>query len=124
MTDPEPQLQNEYQHTFEDDPMMARIGYILYLASLLTGITAVAGLVLALIYRKKSSPWLAAHYRFQIRTFWIGLLYMTIATLLTVIGVGLLLLPLVSVWIIVRSVRGWRELERRREPTPLLNWAW
>ncbi|REC94244.1 DUF4870 family protein [Kushneria indalinina] len=108
----------------DDDPMMVRIGYALYLGSILTGITALAGLVIAYIYRRRSPAWLADHYTFLIRTFWIGLLYMVLATMLSVLGVGVLLFPLITVWLIVRCVRGWRELERQRTPSPLMNWAW
>lgn len=122
MTDRDPVLHD--QPGADDDPMMVRIGYALYLASLLTGITALAGLVIAYIYRGRSSGWLCDHYTFLIRTFWIGLFYMVLATLLSFLGVGVLLFPLITVWIIVRCARGWRELERRRIPSPLMNWAW
>ncbi|RKR04285.1 putative membrane protein [Kushneria sinocarnis] len=106
------------------DPTLARVVYILYLVSLAVGITALAGLIIAWFYRRDAPPWLYAHYRFQIRTFWIGLLWFTLATLLLVVGVGFLLYGLVYAWIIVRCIRGWRELERRRAPEPLLNWWW
>ncbi|GHC29652.1 membrane protein [Kushneria pakistanensis] len=124
MTDRDPVLQDPHSNGLDDDPMMVRIGYALYLASILTGITALAGLVIAYIYRRRSAPWLAAHYTFLIRTFWIGLFYMVLATALSILGIGLLLYPLITVWLIVRCVRGWRELERRGTPTPLMNWAW
>ncbi|ARS51798.1 DUF4870 family protein [Kushneria konosiri] len=122
MTDRDPILHD--QSAADDDPMMVRIGYALYLASIFTGITALAGLVIAYIYRGRSSGWLADHYTFLIRTFWIGLFYMALATILSFLGVGVLLFPLITVWIIVRCARGWRELERRRIPSPLMNWAW
>lgn len=122
MTDRDPIVHEDPAR--DDDPMMVRIGYALYLASLLTGITALAGLVIAYIYRGRSPAWLRDHYTFLIRTFWIGLLYMVLATILSPLGVGLLLYPLITVWLIVRCARGWRELERRRIPTPLMNWAW
>ncbi|ANF58964.1 DUF4870 family protein [Halotalea alkalilenta] len=100
----------------DDNPAMARIIYILYLVSLATGITALVGLVMAYVYGGRASPWITAHYRFQIRTFWIGLGYFIIATLLSLIGVGLLLFPLVYLWIIIRCARGWRDLENRSAP--------
>ncbi|SPJ34345.1 DUF4870 family protein [Kushneria phyllosphaerae] len=122
MTDRDPVLHDH--PTADNDPMMARIGYALYLASILTGITALAGLVIAYIYRRRSSGWLFEHYTFLIRTFWIGLFYMALATVLSFLGIGVLLFPLITVWIIVRCARGWRELERQRIPSPLMNWAW
>ena len=50
----------------------AKLVYILYLVSLLIGITAIVGLIIAYVNRDDAPGWLQTHYRFQIRTFWIG----------------------------------------------------
>jgi uncharacterized membrane protein len=69
--------------------------------------------------RKDAPDWLKAHYTFQIRTFWIGLLYSVISYLTTVMFVGFILLLGVFVWLIVRCVKGMQYLERRQAmPNP------
>jgi len=42
-----------------------------------------------------ADPMLATHYRFQIRTFWIGLLYLVVGTVLSLIIIGWAVLRLV-----------------------------
>ena len=91
--------------------------YILYLASLLTGITALIGLVVAYALRGQAPEWEQSHYQFLIRTFWIGLLYSVIGILLTVILIGFLILLFVAIWLIVRCIQG-LQLAARREPVP------
>jgi uncharacterized membrane protein len=61
-----------------------------------------------------------SHFRWQIRTFWYGLLWVALCLLFVVVtvGIGILIawLPLafVSVWFIYRIVRGWLALADRR----------
>jgi hypothetical protein len=54
---------------------LALIVYILYLVAYFTGITAVIGVIIAHVQIGSADPLLASHYRFQIRTFWIGVVY-------------------------------------------------
>jgi uncharacterized membrane protein len=100
-----------------DKSNLVNIVYILYLASLIFGVTSLIGVVIAYVNRRDGPEWLSSHYDFQIRTFWIGLLYMVIASLLTLIVIGWLLIILWFVWFIVRCVRGMRCLARG-EPYP------
>ena len=84
-----------------------KLVYVLYLASVLIGITMLVGLVMAYLNRNQvRGTWAESHYTYQIRTFWIGLLYSLISMLLMVVGIGFLLIIAVVVWAIVRSVRG------------------
>ncbi|HEY6104626.1 MAG TPA: hypothetical protein VIV59_01495, partial [Anaeromyxobacteraceae bacterium] len=53
---------------------VAKVVYVLYLVSLVTGVTALVGVVMAYVYQGDAPDWLKTHYRFQIRTFWLGLL--------------------------------------------------
>ena len=57
----------------------AQIIYILYLVSLVVGVTGIVGVIMAYVYRGEAPDWLQSHYRFQIRTFWIGLLYVVLS---------------------------------------------
>ncbi len=93
--------------------------YILYLASLIFGVTAVIGVIMAYVNYREAPGWLWAHYDFQIRTFWIGLLYLVIGSLLTLIYIGWLLVLLWYVWVIVRCARGMKQLARgEAHPNP------
>jgi uncharacterized membrane protein len=102
----------------------ARIVYILYLASLLFGITAVIGVVMAYVHQGAAPAGLDTHYRYQIRTFWIGLLYLVVGGILTVVYVGALVLLFALVWFVVRCVKGLKLLgERQPVPDPA-TWLW
>jgi uncharacterized membrane protein len=78
-------------------------------------------------YIKRSDvrgTWLESHFRWQIRTFWYGLLWVSLCILFVVmtLGIGLLIvwLPavIVTVWLIYRIVRGWVGLRDGR-PMPI-----
>ncbi|MCX2723896.1 DUF4870 family protein [Roseibium salinum] len=91
--------------------------YILYLVSLLVGLTALIGVVFAYINRGKGVTWADSHYTYQIRTFWIGMLYSLISVLLMFVFIGVLMLIAVAVWAIVRCIKG-LQLASRGEPVP------
>lgn len=102
----------------------AKTIYILYLASLVVGVTSLVGVVMAYVNVGDAPEPLKSHYRFQIRTFWIGLLYAVIGGLLTLVVVGAVVLVFVAVWLIVRCVKGMRTLDRG-EPVPnAATWLW
>lgn len=109
--------------------------YALHALSLLTGILGAATVVGAFLigwpsiiavilnYVKRSEvrgSWLESHFRWQIRTFWFGLLWVAICILFVVftLGIGLLLvwfpIAIVSLWFIYRIVRGWLALRDGR----------
>ena len=114
---------------------LTHIIYGLHAVSLVTGIVGVATVVGAFLtgwpsiiavilnYVKRSEvrgTWLASHFRWQIRTFWVGLLWVTLCGVFVVatLGIGLLIawLPLafVGVWFVYRVLRGWLRLMDRR----------
>ena len=123
---------------FASDDSLVRwthVIYALHAFSLLTGILGVATVfgafltgwpsIIAVIlnYVKRSDvrgTWLESHFRWQIRTFWYGLLWVSLCLGFVVItlGIGILVawLPLVivSVWFVYRVVRGWLALRDRR----------
>ncbi|WP_240349143.1 DUF4870 family protein [Halomonas binhaiensis] len=106
----------------DTDTTIALIGYALLLANLFTGFTALISVVVAYIYRGKGPAWLDDHYRYQIRTFWIGLLYLCVASLLILIVVGVPLMLALAVWLIIRCVKGFKALQERRSPDNLESW--
>ena len=102
----------------------AQIIYILYLVSLVVGVTGIIGVIMAYVYRGTAPDWLRSHYRFQIRTFWIGLLYVVLGMLLSTILIGFLVLLFWLIWLILRCVKGLQQLERREPITDVETWLW
>jgi uncharacterized membrane protein len=114
---------------------LTHVIYALHAFSLVTGIVGAATIVGAFLtgwpsiiavflnYVKRSEvrgTWLESHFRWQIRTFWFGLLWVSLCGLFIVatLGIGLLIawLPLtfVGLWFVYRIVRGWLRLIDRR----------
>ena len=86
--------------------------YMLYLCSLLVGVTALIGVVVAYVYNGDGPAWLRSHYQFQIRTFWIGMLFAVICAVTSMIGIGYFLGFVLALWVIVRCVRGLKYVSR------------
>src|SRR4029077_15672507 len=101
--------------------------YALHALSLLTGILGAASVIGAFLtgwpsiiaviinFVKRSeggATWLESHFRWQIRTFWFGLLWvgLCICFVIFTLGLGILLvwlpLPVVAPWLIFRVDRG------------------
>lgn len=104
------------------DTTMAMVVYALYLASFILGFTSLIGVVIAYVYKGKGPAWLDEHYRYQIRTFWMGFLYAVIFSLLTVILIGFPLLAALAVWLIIRCVKGFKGLQEQRAPSNVNSW--
>jgi len=92
---------------------MAKIIYVLYLLGLITGLTTLVGVVMAYIYRDDAPDWLKTHYQFQIRTFWIMILYAIVCGVLTLALIGALLFVALAIWWIVRCVKGLKYLDQK-----------
>jgi len=98
---------------------MAMIVYLAYLGSLAFPPLAIAGLVLAYVNRDAAPDWLKSHYTFQIRTFWIGLLFWAVSIAFFVILIGFVLIFATIAWLIVRCALGLdRLLKREAYPNP------
>ena len=80
--------------------------YILYLVGFLTGITALVGAIIAYLQRDTTDRVAQSHFQFQIRTFWIGLLYFFGGFLTLHIGIGAIILLWWIIWTAVRCVKG------------------
>ena len=109
--------------------------YLLHAFSLLTGILGAATVIGAFLigwpsiiavilnYLKRSDvrgTWLESHFLWQIRTFWFGLLWVSLCVIFVIatLGIGILVawLPLgvITIWFIYRIARGWLALNERR----------
>ena len=128
--------------TAEPNPSLVTLAHVIYALhafSLLTGIIGAATVVGAFLtgwpsiiavilnYVKRSEvrgTWLESHFRWQIRTFWFGLLWVALCGFFVVatLGLGLLIawlpLGLVGLWFIYRIARGWLRLVDHR-PMPV-----
>ena len=113
----------------------AHVVYGLHAFSLLTGILGAATVIGAFLtgwpsiiavilnYIKRGAvrgTWLESHFRWQIRTFWFGLLWVTLCVLFIVmtLGIGILIawlpLAIITVWFVYRIARGWMALRDRK----------
>jgi uncharacterized membrane protein len=69
-------------------------------------IPALIGVIIAYVKADDTDPVLQSHFRFQIRTFWIGLLYVAIGTPLCLALIGFPILAWWFVWSLIRIVKG------------------
>jgi uncharacterized membrane protein len=85
----------------------AIIVWALYLASSITGISIIAGLIIAYIKRDElaATPF-GSHMTYAIRTFWISLIGLLIGIVLTFVLIGILVLIAVCIWTLYRMIRG------------------
>ncbi len=78
---------------------------LLYLASFITGITGLVGVILAFVWKgEPQADWERSHYQYLINTFWIGFFGSIVSVLLMVVLIGFLLICAVVVLVVVRSV--------------------
>ena len=97
---------------------LAQIVYILYALSYFTGITAIVGIVINYVKLEDvAGTWLESHFRWQIRTFWFGLLWAVIGVATVVILIGTAILFANFCWIIYRIVKGWLNLNDNKPMT-------
>jgi uncharacterized membrane protein len=97
------------------------IGAATVVGAFLTGWPSIIAVILNYVYRGDvRSTWLESHFRWQIRTFWFGLLWVALCGLFVVLtlGIGLLVawipLILVGLWFIYRIAKGWLRMMDRR----------
>jgi uncharacterized membrane protein len=69
------------------DAKMAKLVYICFIIGFFFGPLVIVGLVIAYVQTRTGPAWLESHYRFQIRTFWIAILYFIFVFLLGFIAI-------------------------------------
>ena len=118
----------------EPRPSLARLTHVIYAlhaVSLLIGIVTAATIVGAFLfswpsiiavilnYAKRGEvrgTWLESHFRWQIRTFWFGALWVGLCVLFVIatLGIGIFIawipLGVVGLWFIYRIASGWLRL--------------
>lgn len=89
--------------------------YVLYAASFLVGITAIVAIIMNYIKKGDvAGTFLESHFRWQIRTFWFGLLWSVVGGLLMVVVVGWAVIAANFVWLIYRIVKGLLRLNENK----------
>jgi uncharacterized membrane protein len=85
--------------------------YALQAAGFLVGVTFIAAVIINYIKLPEIAGTLyESHFRWQIRTFWWGLLWSVVGGATIWLVVGFAVLFAVSVWVIYRIVKGWLNL--------------
>jgi uncharacterized membrane protein len=97
------------------------VGAATVVGSFLTGWPSIIAVILNYVKRGDvRGTWLESHFRWQIRTFWFGLLWISICVLFVIFtfGLGILIawlpIAIVSIRFIYRIVRGWLALNARK----------
>jgi uncharacterized membrane protein len=97
------------------------LGTATVVGAFLTGWPSIIAVILNDVKRSEArGTWLESHFRWQIRTFWYGLLWVALCVLFVIMtfGLGVLIvwLPLVVValWFVYRIARGWIRLRDER----------
>jgi len=87
----------------------------------LIGWPSIVAVILNYVKRGEArGTWLESHFRWQIRTFWYGALWVALCALFVIftfgLGVFVVWLPLgcVALWFIYRVARGWSALNNRQ----------
>ncbi|MGO3892444.1 MAG: DUF4870 family protein [Paenalcaligenes sp.] len=81
--------------------------YILYLASVFIGVTAIAAIIINYVKKDDVAGTLyESHFRWQIRTFWFGILWAVIGAITAVFFIGFLILIATGIWLLYRMIRG------------------
>ena len=82
--------------------------YVLQALSFFLGVTCIVAIIINYVkHPEVSNTWLASHFRWQMRTFWFGLLWMVLGALTIRLAVGYLIITATGIWIIYRIVKGW-----------------
>ncbi len=86
----------------------AQLVYILQALGFFTGLTWIAGIIVNYVKLDAArGTWLESHFRWQMRTFWFGLLWGVIGVITMFLIVGFAILAASGIWVIYRVIKGW-----------------
>lgn len=90
---------------------LTTVVYALYAASFFVGITSIVAIIINYVKKDDAAgTWLESHFRWQIRSFWFGLLWGVLGATTAIIGIGWVILCVDGIWFIYRIVKGWLNL--------------
>jgi uncharacterized membrane protein len=107
-------LPSQTQRPVVSDGTLALIVYVAYGLGYFTVFSALIGVIIAHIKVDDADPVLRSHYQFQIRTFWIGLLYFAIGFPLCLVMIGFPILVWWLVWSLTRIIKGMMALNENK----------
>lgn len=99
--------------------------YVLQALSFFLGVTCIVAIIINYVKRPEvGNTWLASHFRWQMRTFWFGLLWMAMGGLIVILAAGYLIITITGIgmiylaagylvitttgiWMIYRIAKGW-----------------
>jgi len=100
------------QHeTNSDQRLIAGIAYGLYALALFgLLLPSIPAVIINYLKVNESLPLYASHHRWMVRTFWWGLLWTAVGTVLSLVVIGFVVLFVVWVWWLYRLIRGFLAL--------------
>jgi uncharacterized membrane protein len=102
---------------------MALIVYILYFAGYFFAlIPSIVGVIIAHVQKGTGDALLDSHYDFQIRTFWISILYVIVGSVLAIVLIGFLVLAWAFIWSLIRNIKGILALNENRPIANPTSW--
>lgn len=90
--------------------------YLLQILSFAAFFPMLAGLYINYAKREEiKGCWLESHFKWQLNTFWYGLIWIGIGIVSSIFIVGYFILLLNAIWITVRIAKGWLRLNDGKE---------
>lgn len=90
--------------------------YGLQAVSFILGLSFIVAIIINYIKKDDvQGTWLESHFRWQIRTFWFGLLWSIIGVILLFVVIGYFVLMANGIWLIYRIIKGWLRLMDGKE---------
>ena len=94
---------------------LTTVVYALQAAGFVFGVTWLVAVIVNYVKRDDvTGSFLESHFRWQIRSFWFGLLWAALGALTFLIVIGWVILLANAVWLIYRIVKGWLYLNDRK----------
>ncbi|MCP4381417.1 MAG: hypothetical protein GY798_08370 [Hyphomicrobiales bacterium] len=101
--------------------------YILYLIGIIpmAGIVPIIiGFVLAVLNREDAAPLERSHYEYLVRQGLMGLAFVVVSVLLTIVFIGFLGFIATAIWWIIRSVKGLLAINHHEPIANPKTWTW
>ena len=90
--------------------------YALQAVGLFLQITFLVGVIVNYVKLEEAAPdpLLASHFRWQIRTFWFGLLWGVVGAIFLLVLIGYVIWVAAWIWLLYRIIKGWLYLVDRK----------
>lgn len=95
---------NKYLHSLNKVTIVV---YILQAISMLTAVPMIIGVIINYVKLDEArGTWFESHFRWQLRTFWFGLLFYMIAFIFHIILIGYIIGGITWLWQVYRIIKG------------------